>query len=197
MTEPAQPAPTTKPTITDYFNLASDSATTALANLRPHHFHDRTLLLPIIEQTNFLYTKHGITPNQITIFNGTVVSTAFLYSVYAENLFAMMFFMFIRSVLDGSDGYIARKHDLTSPHGDILDHVFDTAMMNAGLVFTLSRYMSLPWALIWGHLQIVGCTIIQFDPRFKQLRWLLGAENYDCPMFVASFVFVLVLYMHI
>lgn len=196
MTDSPKPTAST-PTITDYFNIATESATTALANLRPQHFHDRALLLPIVEQTNFLYTKHGITPNQITVFNGIVISTAFLYSMYAENLFAMLFFMFIRSVLDGADGYIARKNDLTSPHGDILDHVFDTAIMNAGFVFILARYMSLPWALIWGQLQITGCTVIQFDPRFKQLRWLLGAENYDCPMLVSQILFTLILYMHI
>ena len=190
-------SPPINPTITDYFNMATDAATTALTNLRPHHFHDRVILLPLVEQTNFLYTKHGITPNQITLFNGTVVSTAFLYSVYSENLFAMMFFMFVRSVLDSADGYIARKHNETTPHGDILDHVFDTATMNAGVVFILSRYMSLPCALIWGQLQIVGCTIIQFDPRFKQLRWLCGAENYDCPMFVSQMLFTFIIYMHI
>jgi len=185
------------PTITDYFNLATESATTALANLRPHHFHDRILLLPIVEQTNFLYTKHGVTPNQITVFNGIVISTAFLYSMYAENLFAMLFFMFVRSVLDGADGYIARKNDLTSPHGDILDHVFDTAFINTGTVFILTRYMSLPWALIVGQFQIMGCTIIYFDPRFKQLRWLLGAENYDSYLFISSILFTFILYMHI
>ena len=67
MTEPSQPEPTpttspSKHTITDYFNLASDSATTALANLRPYHFHDRVLLLPIIEQTNIIIhiTRHDM-----------------------------------------------------------------------------------------------------------------------------------------
>lgn len=198
--DPPSPPPqpqTPAPTIKDYYNMATDSAITALANLRPHHFHDRAILLPIIEQTNFLYTKHGLTPNQITIFNGTVVSTALLYSVYAENLFAMMFFMFIRNILDGADGYIARKHDLTSLHGDIFDHVFDTATMNAGVVFVLSRYMSLPWSLIWGHFQIVGCTIIQFDPRFKEVRWLFGAENYDFPMLMLNMMATIIVYMHI
>jgi hypothetical protein len=200
MTDTSKPEPdlpTPPPSLTDYFNLATESATTALANLRPHHFHDRVLLLPIVEQTNFLYTKHGITPNQITIFNGIVVSSAFLYSMHSENLFAMLFFMFVRNVLDGSDGYIARKNDLTSPHGDILDHVFDTATMNAGFVFILTRYMPLVWALIWGQLQIMGCTVIQFDPRFKQIRWLCGAENYDFPMLLLSMLSTIILYIHI
>ena len=200
MTDSAQPTdtpPPFNPTITDYFNLASDSAVTALANIRPHHFHDRVLILPIIEQTNFLYTKHGITPNQITIFNGMVVSPAFLYSVYAENLFAMLFFMFVRNVLDGADGYIARKHNETTPHGDILDHVFDLATMNAGLVFLFTRYMPLLWAIILGHFQLVACTVILFDPRFKQLRWICGAENYDFPMFALSMVITVILYMYV
>lgn len=200
MTDTSKPEPelpTPPPSLTDYFNLATESATTALANLRPHHFRDRVLLLPIVEQTNFLYTKHGITPNQITIFNGIVVSSAFLYSMYAENLFAMLFFVFVRSVLDGADGYIARKNDLTSPHGDILDHVFDTATMNACTVFILTRYMPLLWALIWGQLQIMGCTIIQFDPRFKPLMWMLGSANYDSYLFVSQIFFTFILYMHI
>jgi hypothetical protein len=39
------------------------------------------------------------------IFNGTVVSTAFWYSMYVQNLFSMLlFFMFVRSVLDGANG---------------------------------------------------------------------------------------------
>ena len=41
---------------------------------------DRYLLLPIVEKTDFLYTKYKITPNAITIFNSLYISNMVLSS---------------------------------------------------------------------------------------------------------------------
>lgn len=69
---------------------------------------DKVLLLPIVKKTLFLYDIFGIKPNTITLFNTFVVSSSIFYFTSNNNIVLSYVLCFLRCVLDGSDGYIAR-----------------------------------------------------------------------------------------
>ena len=99
---------------------------------------DKYILLPFVEKTDFLYTKYNITPNQITITNGLIITNFFLYFILNGNYCISSIFLFLRLLLDGSDGYIARKYKLYSKEGDIYDHISDSIFM--GQLFMIFVY---------------------------------------------------------
>ena len=99
---------------------------------------DKYILLPFVEKTDFLYTKYGITPNQITITNGLIITNFFLYYILNGNYSISSIFLFLRLLFDGSDGYIARKYKLYSKEGDIYDHISDSIFM--GQLFMIFVY---------------------------------------------------------
>jgi len=129
-----------------------------------HFLKDKTLLLPIVEKTDILYTKFGILPNTITIFNSFIVSNIVLYGWMTNNYIFSFIFLMIRLILDGADGRIARKYKLGTQSGEVYDHISDSIFMGF-IFFTFCYKLYLPiWCtLIVSHLVMIVCMIINFD----------------------------------
>lgn len=100
---------------------------------------DKYLLLPIVTKSDFLYIKLGITPNLITLINHFVITTFLLFFwLTNKNGFALIFII-LRVILDGCDGYIARKYKLISKEGEIYDHVFDCYFITTTMVIFIMK----------------------------------------------------------
>jgi phosphatidylglycerophosphate synthase len=143
---------------------------------------DRYLLLPIVEKTDFLYTKYKITPNTITIFNNLCISNMILYQWMTYNYFLSSIFLFIRLLLDGADGHIARKYNLCSTKGEVYDHGGDSIFIGYSCMMILYKLnLTGPVMFIVGNTTMIVCIIINFDKRLQYLAiQLLGAGgNYD------------------
>lgn len=143
---------------------------------------DKYILLPFVEKTDFLYTKYSITPNQITITNGLIITNFFLYFILNGNYCISSIFLFLRLLLDGSDGYIARKYKLYSKEGDIYDHISDSIFMGQlFMIFVYKLYFHIKYIFVIGNIIMIGSMIGNYD---KNLYWLsekiFGAGgNYD------------------
>ncbi len=70
------------------------------------------------------YEKFHLTPNMITLIGG-VMSILALNALKNNNLTMFTTFLIIRQILDGLDGYVARKYKHFSKWGEILDHGID------------------------------------------------------------------------
>ena len=129
-----------------------------------HLLKDKTLLLPIVEKCDILYTKFGIFPNAITIFNSLVVSNMVLYGWMTNNYVSSFIFLMIRLILDGTDGRIARKYKLGTHSGEVYDHISDSIFMGF-IFFTFCYKLCLPiWCtLVVCHVVMIVCMILNFD----------------------------------
>jgi len=129
-----------------------------------HFLKDKTLLLPIVEKSEILYTKFGILPNAITIFNSLVVSNMVLYGWMTNNYIFSFIFLMTRLILDGADGRIARKYKLGTQSGEVYDHISDSIFMGF-IFFTFCYKLHLPiWCtLVISHLVMIVCMILNFD----------------------------------
>ena len=129
-----------------------------------HFLKDKTLLLPIVEKTDILYTKCGILPNTITIFNSLIVSNIVLYGWMTNNYIFSFIFLMIRLILDGADGIIARKYKLGTQSGEVYDHISDSIFMGF-IFFTFCYKLDLPiWCtLVISHLVMIVCMILNFN----------------------------------
>ena len=67
-----------------------------------------------------LYEKLGITPNMITYF-GILIGVVMVYSFIKKDYTTTAILLIIRQVLDGLDGYIARRYNIQSEFGAKLD----------------------------------------------------------------------------
>lgn len=93
------------------------------------YFKDKYILLPFVKQTDCLYTIYGITPNNITLINCFIFQPIIFFLLIKNNYLFSLIFLMIRALLDGSDGYIARKYELISKNGEIYDHVGDAVFI--------------------------------------------------------------------
>ena len=141
------------------------------------YLKDKYILLPFVKKTDFLYTKLGITPNTITLFNAYIISSLIFYYWYKDNFFYSLILLFLRNLLDGSDGYIARKYKLYSKVGDIYDHMSDCVFI--GLYFNLSLYkVNVPYIYIIPICNIIIMTnmVLQFSGNFDWVsKSMVGA----------------------
>jgi phosphatidylglycerophosphate synthase len=143
---------------------------------------DRYLLLPIVEKTDFLYTKYKITPNAITIFNSLYISNMVLYNWMVSNYFLSSIFLFIRLLLDGVDGYIARKYNLLTKEGEMYDHGGDSIFIGYTCMTMLYKlHFTGATMFIAGNTAMVTCMIINFNVGLQYLAIkIFGAGgNYD------------------
>lgn len=127
----------------------------------------RWLNRPISIRLSRLLTKTHITPNQISF-------TSFILSMIAAGLFALGKYWFLAlggiiaqlaSIIDGSDGEIARLKYLSSDYGRWFDAVLDR-YADAFLLFGLTWYVYSqnlsPWALVIGFLSIIGSFMLSY-----------------------------------
>ena len=118
---------------------------------------DEYLLKPFVEKTLFLHTRFGLTPNNITLINALIVSPL-IFIAYETSFPIAMILTYVRCVLDGSDGMIARKYSLSTPEGEHYDHISDILFITTGLtyiVIKLKIILLLPLVYIVGVLAML------------------------------------------
>lgn len=127
----------------------------------------RWLNRPISTRISKFLVNFNITPNQISIFS-------FVLSMIAAGLFALGNYWFLAfggiiaqfaSIIDGSDGEVARLKYLSSDYGGWFDAVLDR-YADAFLLFGLTWYVysqdSSPWALAIGFIAIIGSFMLSY-----------------------------------
>ena len=131
---------------------------------------DKYLLLPFVEKTDFLYTIFRFTPNLITIFNGLVITSFLIYYWILDQFWISFFLLFIRNILDGTDGYIARKYKLVSKNGEIFDHICDSIFIGFSSMILLNKLeYSFAVSSFVGQSIIIVAMVVNFS---KNLSWI-------------------------
>lgn len=72
----------------------------------------------------FLHEKLGLTPNNITTI-GLILGFIITYLLWIDQYIPACILILFRQVLDSSDGYIARKYNLSTPNGKLYDSISD------------------------------------------------------------------------
>ena len=91
-----------------------------------------------------LYEKLGITPNMITYF-GILLGIGLVYSFIKKDYTTTAILLIIRQVLDGLDGYIARRYNIQSEFGAKLDVNSDNFFNRiVNILITITLYNKSP-----------------------------------------------------
>ena len=127
----------------------------------------RWLNRPTSIRLSKVLVRFNITPNQISFFS-------FILSMIAAGLFTLGNYWFLAlggivaqfaSIVDGSDGEVARLKYLASAYGGWFDAVLDR-YADAFLLFGLTWYVYIqnlsPWALGIGFLAIIGSFMLSY-----------------------------------
>ena len=158
---------------------------------------DKYLLEPMVNKSDFLYTIFNLNPNKVTLINFFIILKIILIFYIYNYFYLALFFMNIRAWLDGVDGYIARKYQLLSKEGEILDHVSDTVFL--GSVFTLFFYhLNIPIFVIIPlcHTGMLFAMICNFIPEMKFIgNFVFGAGGgYESYSLVITNIFHVLLH---
>tara|TARA_Y100000389_G_C17342116_1_gene453930 strand:+ start:170 stop:745 length:576 start_codon:yes stop_codon:yes gene_type:complete len=81
------------------------------------------LIYNVVEILDPIFYKLNFTPNIITTLS-LITGLLSGYYLYKKNLICIPLFI-ISYILDCSDGYFARKYNMTSKFGDFYDHISD------------------------------------------------------------------------
>jgi CDP-L-myo-inositol myo-inositolphosphotransferase len=127
----------------------------------------RLLNRPISIRLSKVLVNYNISPNQLSVFS-------FALSLIAAGLFTLGSYWFLAlggiiaqfaSIIDGSDGEVARLKYLSSDYGGWFDAVLDR-YADAFLLFGLTWYVYSqnlsPWALRIGFLAIIGSFMLSY-----------------------------------
>ena len=135
------------------------------------YFKDRYLLDPFYKKLDFLHTKLGLTPNNITLINATLITNYVIIYWLNKKYFLAFIFLYLRNIFDGLDGYIARKYKLTSRVGDIYDHVSDSIFIGLTLMVLMFKLkFSILQMLCSGNLITMICIISNFEDKLNFIR---------------------------
>jgi phosphatidylglycerophosphate synthase len=143
---------------------------------------DKVLLEPLVNRTDFLYTRLNITPNEVTLFNNLVITPCLLYCWFTSRYGVGLVFLLLRLLLDGVDGFLARKHHLSSLEGEIYDHAGDSVFIGFVLMaFLFKLGVSMPLVCACGMIAMIVATMFNFNPGLQKVSTAtLGAGgSYD------------------
>ena len=127
----------------------------------------RWLNRPISTRISKFLVHFNITPNQISFFS-------FVLSMIAAGLFAFGNYWFLAlggviaqfaSIIDGSDGEVARLKYLSSDYGGWFDAILDRyadAFLLFGLTLYVYRQDLYPWVFEIGFLAIIGSFMLSY-----------------------------------
>ena len=142
---------------------------------------DNIILYPLIEKSDFLYTELDLCPNDITLINNIIITPLLLYFLYKDKFKLSFLFLYMRALLDGVDGYIARKYKKYSKLGEIYDHVSDSIYSGFITLYCLNKFNN--YNIINNSIAyIVAITVmvINFDTKFKHLgEKIMGAGGHE------------------
>jgi phosphatidylglycerophosphate synthase len=155
------------------------------------YLQDKYILLPIVKRTDFLFTTLKLTPNAITLVNGFLVSNLIFYFWGMGHFLLGLFAMMLRNLLDASDGYIARKYKLSTPHGEMLDHVSDCIFQTLTAVLFLWKLgFSQIVTLIFGQIVALTLMLCLFHPELQHVSHILAGAGggYDAYVTVSYII---------
>jgi len=138
---------------------------------------DNLILYPIIKKSDFLHTEMKLSPNEITLINNLIISPILLYFLYSNNTKISFILLYLRSYLDGVDGYIARKYNKGSKLGEIYDHVSDSIYSGFITLYCLNQISS-HHKINYSISYVVSIIImmINFDKKLKYIgEKIMGA----------------------
>ena len=153
---------------------------------------DKVLIYPFVKKSDAIHTKYNIHPNSVTLFNNLVVTPILFYYLYYDYYLLTIAFVWIRSYLDGLDGYIARKFDKCSKEGEVYDHFSDCLYSGTMTTTLMSKVAFLqPYSISTGYMMSVVCIVCDYDKRFYFIAEFAGAGgNEDGYSFLLPFVAV-------
>lgn len=141
------------------------------------------------------YEKFHLSPNMITLIGG-VMSILALNALKNKNFIMFTIFLIIRQILDGLDGYVARKYEHFSKWGEILDHGIDEITI-FGIILLLWRSLGFKKlsifvivAIIQAYFQDKRVKCIQNNDR-RCLRRTRIFSCFDNLIFLILFIYVL------
>jgi len=154
---------------------------------------DKITVYPLVKQSDWIYTKCNIKPNQITLFNNLVITPFMMYNLYYDRYFIGLCFVYIRAYLDGLDGYIARKFKQCSEVGEIYDHFSDCLYTGFLTTMLMSKISWLePFSAMIGYTNSVVAVVCDYDQNYHWIAKFAGAGgNEDGYSFLIPFTFVI------
>ncbi len=158
---------------------------------------DKTIVYSLVQNSDWIYNRFKITPNQITLFNNIVITPYLLYNLYYDYYIISLCLVWIRAYLDGLDGYIARKFNKCSDKGEIYDHFSDCLYTGALTTLLISKINMLqPYAYSIGYINSVLAVICDYDEDYHWIAKIAGANgNENGYSFLIPFIFVNLSYL--
>jgi len=134
---------------------------------------DGMLQLPI----RFVHETLGLTPNQISAA-GFIVGIAAALTVAAGFVLPGLILLALSQIIDGLDGGVARRYNLQSERGQMLEVIFDR-LNEAAIFFALAYIGQVTYVItILAIVAILLVTVIEpiskFDPGFKRFMLYFG-----------------------
>jgi len=126
---------------------------------------DQHVLLPIVKWLGVWNKVMAFTPNTITLFNGFIITPLLILSIIHKNVPTSFLCAYVRCVLDGLDGYWARKTDSVTHLGEIYDHSFDNILIFTAIFMILSKTVPGKYRPLYFYMGMVSITYISFTPN--------------------------------
>ena len=106
-----------------------DSKSSARKIPTKYEYRIDNILYYLVENTVPLYYKLGLTPNMITMLSFAFALAGLYVFYYNEQTLLGACLLFLGYYWDCCDVYMARKYDMVTKYGDVLDHVTDWLTM--------------------------------------------------------------------
>lgn len=158
---------------------------------------DKITVYPIVNKSDWVYTKFNINPNTITLFNNLMITPFMMYCLYYNYFLMSLGLVWLRAYLDGLDGYIARKFNKCSKIGEIYDHFSDCLYIGFMTTMLMSKVSLLqPYAFMIGYFNSVVSVVCDYDSNYEWIAKFAGAGgNEDGYSFLLPFGFVSFTYL--
>jgi phosphatidylglycerophosphate synthase len=125
----------------------------------------------------YVHERLGLSPNEISTA-GFAVGIIAAIVVGAGFLFAGMFLMAVSQIIDGLDGGVARRYNLQSARGQMLEIIYDR-LNELAMFLALAVIGAVPYSLV--ALAFVAILLVtaaepstDFDPGFKRFILYFG-----------------------
>lgn len=119
-------------------------------NKEQENFFDYFILKNIVEPLSPYIHRLHIKPNLLTLL-GLITSVIGNYHLYNYQLGTFTFYFILSHILDDSDGYIARKYNMSSAFGDYFDHISDFIKIVLFFYILFNRYNLAQHKIIIGY----------------------------------------------
>ena len=153
-------------------------------------FYDVLIMENFVEPfTPFFRESLGLTPNMVTWLSN-ITSWIALYFLWNKQIVLFFIFWQINYWWDCMDGYMARKYDMVTDFGDMLDHVGDwTSLAGIGIIMVYKYKLFKNWKKNIGYIIFacislimtyihVGCTERMAEKnKFKKSKTLESTKG--------------------